>query len=87
MRALLALLMASLAAPAAADPDYAAPGPAAVREADSSWTDPSRGRDLPLRIRLPEAGERLPVIAFSHGLGGSRAGGLDRPTRRHLKIK
>lgn len=34
--------------------------------------DAKRGRDLPLRIYLPETGKPAPVILFSHGLGGSR---------------
>jgi dienelactone hydrolase len=80
MRAWLALLVACLAVPASAT-DYAAPGPSSVLEVDTSWADTARGRELPLRFRLPESGERLPVIVFSHGLGGSReAGGLEWST-------
>jgi len=77
--ALLALIVAALAATQAsgADLDYAAPGPFTVRQADVTWTDAARRRDLPLRIRLPEGGRRLPVILFSHGLGGSRSGGAE----------
>jgi predicted dienelactone hydrolase len=77
--ALLALVVAALAATQAfgADLDYAAPGPFTVRQADVTWTDEARRRDLPLRIRLPESGRRLPVILFSHGLGGSRSAGAE----------
>lgn len=77
--ALLSLICAAVAATAgfAADLDYAAPGSFAVREVDVTWTDAARGRDLPLRLRLPESSQRLPVILFSHGLGGSRSGGLE----------
>ncbi len=33
-----------------------------------------RARDIPIRVYLPAAGARAPVVLFSHGLGGSRAG-------------
>ena len=77
--ALLSLFVAALAATHAfgADVDYAAPGSFAVREVDMTWTDPARGRDLPLRVRLPESSQRVPAILFSHGLGGSRSGGAE----------
>jgi predicted dienelactone hydrolase len=76
---LLSLVMAVLALDQArgADLDYGAPGPFAVREVDAIWTDTARQRDLPLRARLPETGGRRPTILFSHGLGGSRAGGAE----------
>lgn len=47
---------------------------------DELWTDTTRQRTLPVRIRWPAAhlpapaGGR-PVVLFSHGLGGSREGG------------
>ena len=47
---------------------------------DEAWTDARRGRSLPVRVRWPDAsappppGGR-PVVLFSHGLGGTRAGG------------
>ena len=47
---------------------------------DDTWTDAVRGRALPVRVRWPDAslpapaGGR-PVVLFSHGLGGTRAGG------------
>lgn len=34
--------------------------------------DAKRGRNLPIRVYLPESGKPAPVILFSHGLGGSR---------------
>lgn len=47
---------------------------------DLTWVDPRRDRPLPLRLRWPATG--LPasagghaVVLYSHGLGGSRAGG------------
>lgn len=33
------------------------------------------GRDVPLRIYLPESKEAAPILLFSHGLGGSREAG------------
>ncbi|MGE0575532.1 MAG: alpha/beta hydrolase family protein [Reyranella sp.] len=77
--AVLALLGLALLArgAASADPDYAAPGPFTIRQIDETWTDDSRQRDIPLRIRLPESREPVPVIVFSHGLGGSRDGGRE----------
>jgi len=42
------------------------------------WRDERRSRDVPVTIYLPKAGpgvpEPLPLIIFSHGLGGSRDG-------------
>jgi predicted dienelactone hydrolase len=46
-----------------------------VHTIDQQWRDTARERDLPVRIHLPAGGGRSPVILFSHGLGGSRAGG------------
>ena len=42
---------------------------------DETWHDPSRKRDLPLRLRFPAAPGPWPVVLYSHGLGGSREGG------------
>lgn len=49
----------------------------AVRTLDETWHDARRARNLPLRIRVPAAATDAPrpVVLFSHGLGGSRAGG------------
>ena len=76
MLSLVAAALMSSSAPAA-DPGYAAPGSFAVRLIDESWNDGARQRDLPVRIRLPEAASPAPVILFSHGLGGSRRGGAE----------
>lgn len=66
----------------AAQPAYGAAGPFKVEVSDATWRDAVRGRDLPVRIYAPNvsgnsvaANNRFPVILFSHGLGGNRAGG------------
>ena len=44
---------------------------------DLDWHDTTRGRDVPVRLYLPAAASRLrpaPLVVFSHGIGGSRAG-------------
>lgn len=47
---------------------------------DQIWRDEARQRDVPVRLRWPAHGAPpgqagLPVLLFSHGLGGTRAGG------------
>lgn len=47
---------------------------------DEIWLDPARQRSLPLRVRWPAQGTvpaagGHPVVLFSHGLGGTVAGG------------
>jgi predicted dienelactone hydrolase len=44
------------------------------------WRDTDRQRDIPWRLRLPETGTgaaSVPLILFSHGLGGSLDGGAE----------
>jgi predicted dienelactone hydrolase len=41
---------------------------------DLSVHDEKRHRDIPLRVYLPKNTTPAPVVLFSHGLGGSRAG-------------
>jgi len=44
---------------------------------DLDWTDIARKREVPVRLYLPQpAGARVPVplVVFSHGIGGSRRG-------------
>ena len=43
---------------------------------DLSVHDSARQRDIPIRIYLPAGTSAAPVILFSHGLGGSRAGSV-----------
>jgi predicted dienelactone hydrolase len=42
--------------------------------ADLTVHDAARKRDIPIRVYLPTATGAAPVVLFSHGLGGSRAG-------------
>lgn len=49
--------------------------PAAAAVCDVVWRDGARGRDVPVRVRLPEGAGKVPVVLFSHGLGGSLAAG------------
>ncbi len=43
---------------------------------DWSFHDTARNRDIPVRIYLPTNTTPEPVVLFSHGLGGSRAGSV-----------
>jgi predicted dienelactone hydrolase len=42
---------------------------------DATWHDVARDRDVPVRIRMPDGMATVPVVLFSHGLGGSRDAG------------
>jgi predicted dienelactone hydrolase len=42
-----------------------------VQVCDGVWTDSDRAREIPVRIRMPMSGTALPVVVYSHGLGGS----------------
>ena len=79
MRALfISFLLAGSILPGALGKDY---DPLAVdpkfhaQTSDLSVHDAASNRDIPVRIYLPANGEAVPVVLFSHGLGGSRAGG------------
>ena len=41
---------------------------------DLDWADGRRQRPVPLRLYMPEGGAPVPLVVFSHGLGGSRRG-------------
>jgi predicted dienelactone hydrolase len=56
--------------PLAVDPAFHA------AHVDLSFHDAARNRDIPLRIYLPTNAAPEPVVLFSHGLGGSRAGSV-----------
>lgn len=83
---LAALLIALAAVPAVraqapavpVEPPLTAAAEAPAFEAlDWELQDPSRGREVPVRLYWPRAAApdaRLPLVVFSHGLGGSRQG-------------
>jgi len=51
------------------------PGAYQVQTVKYDWVDAKRDRKVPVKIYYPaDAKGRLPVIIFSHGLGGSREG-------------
>jgi predicted dienelactone hydrolase len=54
--------------PLATDPGFR------VESRDLTARDARRSRDIPVRIYLPASEKPEPVVLFSHGLGGSRAG-------------
>jgi predicted dienelactone hydrolase len=41
---------------------------------DLDWFDESRQRAVPVRLYWPEGAARVPLVVFSHGIGGSRQG-------------
>ena len=50
---------------------------AGIRIVDFDWIDAARGRAVPARLHWPAdigAHARVPLIVFSHGMGGSRRG-------------
>lgn len=49
------------------------PAPAIICE--TVWHDGVRGRDLPLRVRMPAGTGQVPLLLFSPGLGGTVGGG------------
>jgi predicted dienelactone hydrolase len=69
------LLVACDQAMAAYDP-LALPADAGGGTHDLTARDEERGRDLPLRVYLPQGNETAPVILFSHGLGGTCKGSV-----------
>lgn len=75
--AAVAAAWAPIASAQEATPPHSA-GPPAL--ADETWLDTARQRAVPVRIRWPAAGSAAPpgghsVVLFSHGLGGTVAGG------------
>lgn len=53
---------------------FAVPVLAGVPPLDLTVPDPNRERAVALRVYLPHSPNVAPVVLFSHGLGGSRAG-------------
>src|SRR6266581_303383 len=63
------------AQPANSAAEYKKPaGPFAVEIVRYDWMDTKRDRKVPVKIYYPKGAGPLPVIIFSHGLGGSREG-------------
>lgn len=52
----------------------ATPAGFVARHLDLTVHDADGNRDLPIRVYLPPATNQQPVVLFSHGLGGNRAG-------------
>jgi dienelactone hydrolase len=48
---------------------------AAAQVIDAELKDSSRDRAIPIKVRVPEGSGKVPLIIFSHGLGGSVDGG------------
>jgi len=72
LKVMLALAMV-LAVRVRAGDLYKAGGEAhGVRVVDAAWRDEARGRDVPVRMYVPEGEGEFPLIVFSHGLGASR---------------
>ena len=70
---------ATLAAGLATRRAWAAPGAVtrSVDKLDFGWVDDRRQRRVPVRLYLPAdaaATRRVPLVVFSHGIGGSRFG-------------
>lgn len=56
----------------------AAHATAPVQVCNAVWSDPTRaGRQVPVRIRMPTGTGRVPLVVFSHGLGGTLDSGTD----------
>ncbi len=53
---------------------FAAGAQASVAEILLEVPDPARDREIPIKVYLPKIDEPVPVVLFSHGLGGSREG-------------
>lgn len=69
------LLMAALSLPRAAVGEQA-PEDSPYRVIDFDWTDPARSRAVPARLYWPAVAvtTAVPLVVFSHGIGGSRNG-------------
>jgi predicted dienelactone hydrolase len=70
-------MLLAVAVTAAAPTKPARAQPAAPSFIDFDWTDSARSRDVPARLHWPTGvapGARVPLIVFSHGIGGSRRG-------------
>lgn len=77
--AVCAAICAAVAAGLLGRPLAASPAPtrraAAPQTCDVVWRDDARQRDVAVRIRMPDGTGPVPLVLFSHGLGGSVASG------------
>ena len=77
-RGLSAMLLAvAISAAVPVNPAAAEAVAPAFRVVDFEWVDPTRSRTIPARLHWPAniaPGARVPLIVFSHGMGGSRRG-------------
>ena len=69
----LALAFTAVAGTQSYDP-LAVSAAATPKIVDLTVHDAARNRDLPVRVYLPTNTAPVPVILFSHGLGGNREG-------------
>lgn len=75
--AALTLVVGSAPALAADEPATATRAAAEPQVSDLDWRDASRKREVPVRLYWPAqttAGATVPLVVFSHGIGGSRRG-------------
>ncbi|MEH2504774.1 putative dienelactone hydrolase [Bradyrhizobium sp. AZCC 1578] len=73
----LGAMLLAVAITTAASVDPARAQSAAPSFIDLDWVDSSRSRAVPARLHWPTniaSGSRVPLIVFSHGIGGSRRG-------------
>ena len=73
----LGAMLLAFAVTAAAPVNPARAQSAAPAFIDFDWVDPARSRAVPARLHWPTSaapGSRVPLIVFSHGIGGSRRG-------------
>jgi predicted dienelactone hydrolase len=48
--------------------------PGAFETLEFDWVDAARQRPVPTRLYLPQTSAEVPLVVFSHGIGGSRRG-------------
>ena len=75
--ALIAVSALAGASPAAAAQPVLAEATAGYSVRDLDWHDSARNRAVPVRLYLPDgasAAHPVPLVVFSHGIGGSRNG-------------
>lgn len=69
-----AALALAAAVPLQALADTFADGAPAFDTHDLDWVDAARQRPVPVRLYRPRTRHPVPVVVFSHGIGGSRMG-------------